>query len=272
MLAQPQAENVLVAPFVHADRQIRRRARQGAPGAHRSGVPHLDVDRVQIHDRVRVPQRPALPLRVLLHHHVGHPRDQIGRHLDAVQLPHRLPDPARRHAPGEQMDHLVVEARKTPAVLLHQLRLERALAVPRNLQRHGPRVGEHRLGVVAVARVAGNALLRLRQVDLHLRVQDPLGQLAAQLGEKLAAMKQSRQILVLQHLVQHRFGYAFPRRCVRHCSSPFRPCFSDIRAAMLAELLVRLIHGKSDTLQQVDRQDPGSGGACLRIDPQRHES
>ncbi len=103
VLAQPQAENVLVAPFVHADRQIRR------PSGHRSGVPHLDVDRVQIHDRVRVPKRPALPLRVLLHHHVGHPRDQIGRHLDAVQLTHRLPDPTRRHAPGEQMDHLVVE-------------------------------------------------------------------------------------------------------------------------------------------------------------------
>ena len=58
--------------------------------------------------------------------------DQLRGDLDAVQLAHVALDLVDRHAAGVHQDHLVVEPRQPPTVLLHQLRIEPTLTVPGN--------------------------------------------------------------------------------------------------------------------------------------------
>src|SRR3954453_7637945 len=79
--------------------------------------------------RGRIPpkyaQRPVLPRRHLLDHRIRHHRDQLGQHLDAIEVPQMPGDLPRRHASRVHRDDLFGEAGEPPLVLADQRRIER---------------------------------------------------------------------------------------------------------------------------------------------------
>ena len=87
----------------------------------------------------------------------------------------------RLDVPGAQTtrvhrDDLLVKTRESPLVLADQHRVESALTVPRYVQHDPLAAGVDRLAAGAVAVVAGLLFRRVRQMDLHLSTQHPLGQ------------------------------------------------------------------------------------------------
>src|SRR5579862_945800 len=63
-------------------------------------------------------------------------------------------DLPRRHPPGVHRQDLVIEAAETTLVTRYDLRLEGAIAVPRNLDHRLPKIALQRLGACSIARVA----------------------------------------------------------------------------------------------------------------------
>ena len=92
--------------------------------------------RVEVDDRPHRVERPRLPLGHLVDHRVGDRRDQARRDLGAVDLGQVRLDVAHRHPARVHREDLVVEAVEAALMLLHQLRLERAVA-----DRAAPRSG-----------------------------------------------------------------------------------------------------------------------------------
>src|SRR5246500_232062 len=60
-------------------------------------IPHLHHQRVQVHDRIQLLQRPPLPQFHFLDHRVGHVGDQRRRNFDPVHLFQVALDLAGRH-------------------------------------------------------------------------------------------------------------------------------------------------------------------------------
>jgi len=77
-------------------------------------IADLHPDRIEEHQRVAGIERAALPLRDRLQHCVGDRRDQVGRHVDAVQLLQMSADLAYRHAACVHRHDLVVGPKATP--------------------------------------------------------------------------------------------------------------------------------------------------------------
>ena len=104
--------------------------------------------------------------------------------LHAVDLGQVGLDVADRHPAPVHRDDLLVEAVKTPLVLLDDLRLKRAGAVARRLDAHRPMLRVQRLRCRAVARVADAAGRRATalvaevtgQLGVHRPLDQPLGQ------------------------------------------------------------------------------------------------
>ena len=85
---------------------------------------------------------------------------------------------ANRHAPRIERKHLVVETGEPALVLGDQPRLERALAITRDLNRQRPVVGQDRLAACPVAVIGGGirsgAAGRVAQMVRELAAQGPL--------------------------------------------------------------------------------------------------
>ena len=96
-------------------------------------------------------ERPVLPFGDLLQDGVGNGRDQVGRHLDAVEFLQMAADLTHAHAPRIHRDDLVVEIRKAALVLGDQLRIEGPGPVARDRQCNLRRARQNRLAGMAVA-------------------------------------------------------------------------------------------------------------------------
>jgi hypothetical protein len=87
----------------------------------------------------------------LSHDLVGHAADEIVRDLGAVRLGQKALDLSDGHALGVHGDELVVEAGEAARMIRDQDRLEHAVAIPGELDRQRPFLGEHRLAGTAIA-------------------------------------------------------------------------------------------------------------------------
>ena len=110
-------------------------------------------------------------------------------------------DLAGAHAAGVHRNDLLIEAGKATLVLGDQLRIERCLAVARDIQLNSAGLSRHRFAAVAVAAVAG---LVIRQVMIHLRVQRPLGKRLLQIVEQSVGIESRLGIGAGQQLIQQR--------------------------------------------------------------------
>src|SRR5580704_12054187 len=94
-------------------------------------------------------------------------------------------DLPRRHPPRVHRQDLVVEAAETTLMTRYDLRLEGAIAVPRNLDHRLPKIALQRLAACAVARVAtalaAGVVLLIPQVMGQLGVHRTLHQRLRQL-------------------------------------------------------------------------------------------
>jgi hypothetical protein len=122
---EPDPEHVALPVGVDADRYVARVVSHGLP------VADLHDQRVEVDDRVDRVQRPLLPSLGVLEDRVGDLRDQIRRHVGAVDLLQIPLDLADRQPTAVQGDHLLVEPDPPRLALAHDLRLERAVAIPR---------------------------------------------------------------------------------------------------------------------------------------------
>ena len=147
-LGQPQPEQFLVTLQIHANRHVNRVLRDAAVGP--ADMHHQAVEVDDRPHRIDRPRPPGADFGVQVG---GDFRDQRGRDLHAVQLLHDLLDVAGRHPLGVQGEDLLVEARHPPLVLLDQLRLEGAVAVPRRGDRQVAGLAADRLLRSAVATV-----------------------------------------------------------------------------------------------------------------------
>ena len=179
---KPHAEHVALA--IDPDRQ---REIAGTP-LDRAAVADLQHQRVQEHDRVDVIQRPRLPRPRVLHHRIGHPRDQVTADPNAVDLLQMRLDIPGRQAPAIEREDLVVEPLKAPLTLAHDLRLKRPRPIARRVDLNRPLLGQQRLRHRPVPRVPstpGGLLMRLIaqvvcELDLHRPLHQSLRELAQQ--------------------------------------------------------------------------------------------
>ena len=123
---------------------------------------------------------------------------------------------AHRHAQCIHRQDLGVESFEPRLVLLDQLRLERAVAIARHLDRHLPGFAFQRLLALAVARVAasiaGHLVLLIAQVMVHLTGQHPLHQRLGQLLHQPVRADQAPPLVAINSsissfLIAIRFSY-----------------------------------------------------------------
>ena len=138
-LLEPQTEHVTLAVEVDAQRHVARLV------SHRMPVADLHDQRVEVNDRVDALQRPVLPRLRVAEHRVGDLRDQIRRDLGAVDLREVSLDLADRQTAGVQADHAIVEPDPPGLTLPDDLRLKRALAIPRGADPQRSLIGQDRL-------------------------------------------------------------------------------------------------------------------------------
>src|SRR6266545_4096382 len=131
-LLDPEAETVALALERDADSDV------DGLLAHNLLVADRDLHRVQVHDDVQLLQRSALPGADVVLDRTGHLRDQPLGDLDAVQLAQVPLDVAGRHPAGVKSEDLLVEAIEGAALLGHDPRLERGVAVAGQLDRDRP--------------------------------------------------------------------------------------------------------------------------------------
>ena len=79
-------------------------------------------------------------------------------------------DLAHAHAPRIHRDDLLIEAGKAALIFGDQLRVECALAIPRDVQGQPARVGQHGLLAIAVAGVCMPVGGLAAKMLVHLRV------------------------------------------------------------------------------------------------------
>jgi hypothetical protein len=150
---------------------------------------------------------------------VGDAADQVAADLHAVDLVQVRLNVADRQATTVESEDLVVKALKAALALAHHLRLKRAPAIPRSLDRHRPVLGRKCLGRRAVARVAGAAgrllVVLIAQMLGQLGAQRTLHESAREIGQQPAGPNdlrlgpRARQQLVDQPIRQ---PVANPRR------------------------------------------------------------
>src|SRR6266508_3897105 len=167
-LLDPEAEAVALALERDPDRHV------DGLLAHDLLVADRDLHRVRVDDDVQLIERPALPGADVALDRRRHLADQPLRDVDAVQLAQMPLDLARRHPARVQGEDLLVEAVEGAGVLGHDPRLERGVAVARQLDRDRPVDRAQRLRRDAVAPVR----LRLRRLRTR-RVAEMLLQLGA---------------------------------------------------------------------------------------------
>jgi hypothetical protein len=109
-------------------------------------------------------------------------------------------DLAHAHAPRIHRHDLLIETGKAPLVFGDQLRIEGGHAIPRDLQIDLARIGEHALAAIAVAGVAGLALLV--EMMVHLGIQRPLGESLLQLIEQPILGKGCLGVSTCQQLIE----------------------------------------------------------------------
>ena len=113
-------------------------------------------------------------------------------------------DLAHAHAARIHGNDLLVEARKASLVFGDELRIERRLPIPRDIQLDPAGLGRHRLLAIAIAAVAG---LATRQMMVHLGAQRPLGERLLQIVQKAIRVKGRLRISPSQKLVKNGVGY-----------------------------------------------------------------
>jgi hypothetical protein len=121
---------------------------------------------------------------------------------------------ANRHSAGVERQNLVVKAAPAGLVLRDQLRLERAVAVTRNINRQFAELALQGLLALAIAGIAGGVLYRLilamAKVVSHLRFQRLLDQQLSKLLEQPVLANQVFRLTVIsQQAVQQLLGYCF---------------------------------------------------------------
>jgi hypothetical protein len=158
--------------------------------AHEALVPDLDPDRVEEDERIADVERAVLPFAYFLQHRIGHRRDQVGRHVDAVELLKVAAYLAHRHAARINGDDLGVEIGKAALVFGDQLRVECAGPVARDRKLHLRRARQHRLLRMPVAPVGRRVRLPfIVEVLVQLRVQDALRKRRLQIVEQTVPRK-----------------------------------------------------------------------------------
>ena len=181
-LLEPQAEDVAFAVEVDAQRDVARLVSDGVP------VADLHDQRIEVDDRVDALKRAVLPRLRVLKDRVGDLRDQVRRDLGAVDLGQVPLNLADRQTTGVQADHAIVEPDPPGLTLADDLRLKRALAIPRRADPKPPVIGQDRLArlpVAGVPRATGRRLASLiaqmlGQLGLERPVQQPARQLPQQ--------------------------------------------------------------------------------------------
>ena len=148
LLRHPQTKNFLVSFQVHAQHHI------DGLVLNVTAVADLYPQRIQIHDRIQLLQRAALPCLHFLQHRFSDIGDQRGRDFHVVNFLQVPLDLTRAHAPRIHRDDLVVEAGEALLSLGHDLRLEARLPVARGFQIQLAEVALQRLAAHAIAAVA----------------------------------------------------------------------------------------------------------------------
>ncbi len=113
--------------------------------AHVGAVADLDHQRVEVDHRVERLQRAALPGQHLIEDLVGDLADRLVGELGADRDGEVVLDVADRHPARVQADDHLVEPTEPARALRDQPRPERALPIPRDVQRHVADLGGHRL-------------------------------------------------------------------------------------------------------------------------------
>lgn len=166
---QPDAQHMLAALDVDADAQV------GSPVDHGALRADLDHQGVDVEDRVDRVERPGLRLVELLDDPVGDLGDQRRGHLHpihAAQLPADVPS---GETSGVEVHDVLVEPLEPAGVLRDELRLEAAVAIPRDVKLNGADVGQDRLRAGAVAVVARPSPSRVARLVAEM-VGELLGQ------------------------------------------------------------------------------------------------
>ncbi len=179
---KPHAQDITLTVDPDRHRQV-----AGTP-LDRAAVADLQHQRVEEDDRIDVIQWPCLPGPSVVHDRIGHPRDQIAADLDPVDLLQVSLDIPGRQAPRIEREDLVVEPLEAPLTLADYLRLKRARAIARSVDRHLALLGDQRLRrrpVPGVACPACRFLVGLiaqvvGELDLHRPLDQPFRQLAQQ--------------------------------------------------------------------------------------------
>jgi hypothetical protein len=163
----------------------------------------------------------------ILNHRVGHPGDQIPRHLAAVDVSQVVGDVAGSHALRIQREHRVIEAGQPPRVLGHHRRTKRPSPVPGHADAHLADIRAHRLGTRPIAHIARPGPLAplvpqmLDQLGVQRRLQHLLGQPGQQptRPRQLDALTASSRDQLLSH-----------RRQIRRCQPRLVLHISDVRS------------------------------------------
>jgi len=152
-----------------------------------------------------------LPFADLVQHSVGDAADQVRRDLQTIKVKQVGLDVAYRQPSGVEPNDLVVHPVDPGLALLHQLRLEAAVPVPRDRHWQFPVLPLQHLGRCAVAAIglARRRVLALfiAQMRGQLRTQHPFHELDLQLFHQPGVAKQIfRALNPLQQFVQQFLG------------------------------------------------------------------
>jgi hypothetical protein len=150
--ASPEPADVALAGQRDADGRVERPIRDLA-------VADLDHDRVDEDRRVGRIEWPHRPLVHLLEHLVGDPTDGLLADRGAVDLGEVRGDLAGGQALGIEREHHLIDPVEPALPLAHDLRLERAGTIPRDVDLDLASVlGQHRLRPGAMANVVRDRL------------------------------------------------------------------------------------------------------------------
>lgn len=128
-------------------RSARSRGRESAIGqnaerdvvylvANEALVTDFDPDGIEEDQEIGSVERPVPSFGDVLQNRIGDGGDQLGRHLDAVNLLHMRTDLAGRKAPRIHRDNFVVKAGETPPVFGDELGIEVLRSVARHRECH----------------------------------------------------------------------------------------------------------------------------------------
>ena len=160
----------------------------------------MTLQSVEEDHRIDRIERPVLPFAHLVKDGVGDAADQVGRDVDGIEFAQVALDLANRHTAGVQRDDLVVEAVEAGLALGHDLRLEGAVAIARHVDIDRSVLGQHRLGIAAVAVVAGppagGIALLVAEMMRQLGTERPLEQRLLELLEQAVFAQQVFRLLI----------------------------------------------------------------------------